>query len=246
MKTILGYQMTTTNGETGKVKDLLLDEATWQVRYAEVEFGPLFSKRRMLVPREKLGKPDADYLTIPAMMSTDELADCPPLEENLPVSRVYEHKLNEHLQLINYWDQYYTTPTAIPGITHSIQIKAKPSPGDVVDPSEINTSLRSLRELQDYHVKTLDGELGHLEDLLMDDGNWSIPFLVVDTHNWIPWSRKVLLRIAWVDSFSYTEREVHVLLTTDMVKASPTYDSSMPVNEVYEKHYYDMKGRKVK
>ncbi|MFZ3177602.1 MAG: PRC-barrel domain-containing protein, partial [Methylovirgula sp.] len=43
-----------------------------------------------------------------------------------------------------------------------------------------------------YHIHASDGEIGHVEDFLVADADWSIRYLVVDTKNW--WlGKKVLI-----------------------------------------------------
>lgn len=42
-----------------------------------------------------------------------------------------------------------------------------------------------------YHLHATDGEIGHVEDFMVDDENWAIRFLVVATRNWLP-GKKVI------------------------------------------------------
>jgi len=54
-------------------------------------------------------------------------------------------------------------------------------------------------------MQASDGEIGHLKDFLVEDADWSIRYLVVDTKNCGP-GRKVLIssrsarEIDWTDS----------------------------------------------
>lgn len=47
-----------------------------------------------------------------------------------------------------------------------------------------DTHLRSALEVSGYVIRALDGDLGHVEDVLFDDVNWATRYLVVDTSNW--------------------------------------------------------------
>ena len=49
--------------------------------------------------------------------------------------------------------------------------------------------LRSIEAVTGYHIHASDGEIGHVEDFLVEDADWSIQFLVVDTRNWGPGRR---------------------------------------------------------
>jgi hypothetical protein len=93
-----------------------------------------------------------------------------------------------------------------------------------------------------YHVQAKDGMTGHVEDLIADDESWSIRYLVVDTHNWLP-GRKVLVDPSWADQVEWAERKVYVDMTREMVNNSPEFDPSAPVNREYEVRLYDFYGR---
>jgi hypothetical protein len=44
--------------------------------------------------------------------------------------------------------------------------------------------LHSVAAFKGYYVHTLDGDIGHVENLLADDTNWEIRYLVIATRNW--------------------------------------------------------------
>src|SRR3546814_3076820 len=70
-----------------------------------------------------------------------------------------------------------------------------PTAADVEIPRG-DPNLRSAVEVEGYHVAASDGEIGHIDDFLVDDTDWSLRFLVIDTRNWLP-GRKVLVAPAW-------------------------------------------------
>jgi hypothetical protein len=50
----------------------------------------------------------------------------------------------------------------------------------------------------------LDGEIGHIEDFVVDDETWIIRYLVVDTKNWWP-GKRVLIATDWIDRISWEQ-----------------------------------------
>jgi hypothetical protein len=104
--------------------------------------------------------------------------------------------------------------------------------------------LRSAKEVTGYHIEALDGEVGHVEEFIMDDELWTLRYMVVDTQNWLP-GRKVLVSPTWVKSLDWAEQKVTVELTCDAVKDSPKYDPRLPINRDYEERLYDFYGRPV-
>ncbi|MGQ9572218.1 MAG: PRC-barrel domain-containing protein [Dehalococcoidia bacterium] len=98
--------------------------------------------------------------------------------------------------------------------------------------------LRSVKEVTGYHIQATDGEIGHVEDFILDDEDWVIRYMVVDTRNWLP-GKKVLVAPGWVENIDWSESKVAVGLSREEIKDSPEYDPSAPVNREYEVRLYD-------
>ena len=45
---------------------------------------------------------------------------------------------------------------------------------------------RSIAVVTGYHIHASDGQIGHVENFLIDDATWGIRYLVIDTRNWWP------------------------------------------------------------
>ncbi len=106
---------------------------------------------------------------------------------------------------------------------------------------EQHDHLRSMREVLGYHIAATDGDIGHLEDLIVDVEQWTLPRIVVDTRNVLP-GKKVLLQPTDIDRISWGERSVFVGLTTEQVRGSPTFEASAPVNEAIQTVRTDFRG----
>jgi hypothetical protein len=52
--------------------------------------------------------------------------------------------------------------------------------------------LRSANNVAGYYIEATDGEIGHVEDFIIDDETWEIRYMVVDIRNWLP-GKKVLI-----------------------------------------------------
>jgi hypothetical protein len=93
-----------------------------------------------------------------------------------------------------------------------------------------------------YSIKASDGDIGELDDLIIDDTNLNINYLVVDTGNWFP-GKKVIISPKWIKEIEWDTSEVVVNATVDQVKNSPEYDVSKYVDEVYENTLTNYYGR---
>jgi len=101
--------------------------------------------------------------------------------------------------------------------------------------------LRSVQEVTGYHIHAKDGEIGHVEDFLVKDTDWSIHFLVVETSNW--WfGMKVLTAPRLARKIDWEDRLVSLDVDRQKVKGSPLYNASKTVDWAYENHYHNYYG----
>ena len=97
--------------------------------------------------------------------------------------------------------------------------------------------LRSSEEVTGYNIGALDGEIGHVDDFIVDDETWAIRYLVVSTKNWWP-GKKVLVSPAWIDNVSWDAREVAIGMTREAIKAAPEYSDAALLTREYETGLY--------
>jgi len=101
--------------------------------------------------------------------------------------------------------------------------------------------LRSAETVTGYKIKARDGDIGDIEDFIIDDISWELIFLVVDTGHWFP-GKKVLLSPKWIKEIKWEISNIVVNLTEHQIKNSPEYYPHQLINEVDEKIFYDYYG----
>lgn len=233
LKKLLSYTVEETNGNKGKVKDFLFDEEDKRVRYLEIDMGNIFSGEKVLVSESLLKSPNWESKHFPIELTMEQLEKCPKLDEHLPVSREYEKILNDYYGTPGYWDYAYIPPKA----QHFWDDKA-------VIEKKIHTHLRSFEEVMNYRIHAENGIIGHCRDLLVEDVNWNIKYLIASIQkNSLTENYKVMLSLDWIDKIDYAEKEIHMNVTEESIKNSPEFNPSELVNEVYEKKLYDYYGR---
>ncbi len=77
-----------------------------------------------------------------------------------------------------------------------------------------------------------DGTIGHVDDFFIDDRNWAIELLGVDTGNWLP-GRKVVISPGWLSSIDWARRRIRVDLSRQQIEHSPEYDPALVPDETY-------------
>ena len=77
--------------------------------------------------------------------------------------------------------------------------------------------------------------------MLVDDADWSIHYLVVDTKNWWP-AKKVLISPASVHDINWSDRLVNLDADREKIKSSPEYDELATIDRNYEMRFRDHYG----
>lgn len=93
--------------------------------------------------------------------------------------------------------------------------------------------LRCLKEINEYFTVAKDGDLGKVADFYFDDHYWVVRYLVVDTSRWLP-GRKVLLSPVAIDEANWLTRNLHLDLTREQIKESPSINEDKPVSRQIE------------
>ncbi len=236
------YTIQTLDYTKGKVKDILFDEERWIVRYIETDLTNNSSEKRKLIPKMFFKNPNWDEQEFPVELTKSDVESCPDMGSNLPISRKYEQELYKHFKEEEYWMQSYVSPMGIPAITHPIP----PSrvSGKVIDEKKLKTHLRSFQEIIGYSIHALDGKLGQIDDIIVDDIDWRIIYAVVDTSTWMPLSKKVLVGVDRMSTISYADKEIKINVDSAVIKSAPEFDQSEPIDDEYEVMLYEYYNKK--
>jgi sporulation protein YlmC with PRC-barrel domain len=244
--TINGYGISEKDGELGSVKDLLFDDAKWFVRWLVVDTGNWLPGRKVLLPPSALGTPDVDTRQFPVKLTKQQVKDSPDIDTDLPVSRQNEAHLYDHYDWEPYWDGNFAPASLIMAVPTDVTMNLRYSdPRDQHEGPHLfagNPHLRSVSAVTGYGIHATDGEIGAVEDLLVDDKDWSVRYLIVDTGNWWPGER-VLIAPPSVRKIDWVQKLIYLNVDRETVRKSPPYDPAMTVDGAYqEKHmaYYSM------
>jgi hypothetical protein len=107
--------------------------------------------------------------------------------------------------------------------------------------TEGDPHLRSIATVKGYDVHATDGDIGHVENLLLDDGSWLIHYLIIDTKNW--WfGQHVLVSPYAVREISWSNEEVRLDITRARVKSSPPWDPMAAIDRAYQRELHGYYG----
>lgn len=236
---LTGYVLEAEDGEIGRCKDFLFDDEKWVIRYMVADTRKWLPGRKVLISPISLGEPRWSERRLPVRLTKGQVRESPPLDEHAPVSRQYEMGWHNYYGWSYYWAGHdLWGPAATPA-----ELYRKPRPQEATkEKVSHHDFLRSFDEISGYRIHATDGEIGHVEDLVVDDTSWLVRYVVIDTRNWLP-GRKVLVSPAWVSDVEWPQRRVTFDLTREAIKDSPPFDPAIPVNRRYEERLYDYYGR---
>lgn len=244
IKELRRYDIAARDGSLGDVHDIFFDDHSWKVRYLVIDTGNWLPGRRVLVSPEAVTGIEADGGKVDLALTKDEIKDSPGIEADAPVSRQNEIALANHFRWPRYWEEYPSgiglTPM-IPHLQHETAAAAAAPPADDAIPQG-DPNLRSAAEVSGYHVAAKDGEIGHIDDLLIDDTDWTLRFLVADTRNWLP-GRKVLVAPAWTRGIDWSQEKLLVDAERETIKAAPEYEAGMQIDAALERRIFQHYGR---
>lgn len=241
LKSMRGYTLLARDGEIGKVHGFLFDDHDWTVRYLVADTGTWLPGRRVLLWPGVLGRPDWSEQALPVELTREQVKASPPVRADEPVSRQKESDLHTYYGWPPYWRQRPPLSGPASG-TSDAALAAAEAEMNALEEKTPDPHLRSSREVIGYHIEARDGEIGHVEDLIVNVEDWLIRYLVVDTRNWLP-GRKVLVSPTWAEEISWRERKVRVDLSRETIENSPEFNPAEPVNRSYEVRLYDYYGR---
>ena len=108
-------------------------------------------------------------------------------------------------------------------------------------PTRGNPHLRSCKTVTSSHIRAPDGDVGHVCGFLIDEQNWAIRYLIVDTRNW--WlGHHVLIAPEWIEEVSWDNHTVTVKLTRDAVRNAPPYRAKTQFDRDAEMKLHDHYG----
>jgi len=84
--------------------------------------------------------------------------------------------------------------------------------------------LHKSSKVTGFHLRALDGVIGHVDDLLFDE-SWAVKCLVVDTSNWLG-GRSVLISTSMVSRVDAPAKRIDVRLTKDAIEHGPSIDTA--------------------
>lgn len=250
LKDFQGYTVEATDGEIGKVRDVYFDDETRHVRYVVASIGDWLDRHDVLISPWAFKEPTSH--SFPVGLTRDQVRNSPAVDTAQPLSRQQEIELHDYFGWPSYWGyvgvsntldpaSFYPSASELRRIREKVGDLTRQRERDIQDHG-YDPHLRSTREVAGYRVRALDGQVGHVEDFILDTDSWTIRYCVVDTRDWLP-GRRVLIAASWLSHIDWAQKLIHVDLRREDIEHAPEFDPEQPVNRRYEERLYDYYGR---
>lgn len=236
-----------TDGEIGHVDDFFFDDEKWTIRYMVVATGGWLG-RRVLISPMSFSNTDWSAKAIDLSLTKERIRNSPDADLNGPISRAYERGYYGYYGYPPYWGGMgYWGPAEYPGAlasTGAVRTDREVTSARAVASAAVDDRpdphVRSCKGVVGHHIHATDGEIGHVDDFIIDDASWAIRYLRIDTSNWIG-GKAVLVPQRALRSVSWADARIDVALTKDQVWNSPEYDPGLLSRDDYtrelETHY---------
>ena len=239
VKHLKAFDIQATDGSIGSIEDLYFDDERWTIRYVVADTGKWLPGRRVLISPYSVNHLEWGNQRMALSISREQVKGSPDIHTDKPVSRQHEADYLSYYGYPYYWGHAalwgaFPQPMLPPrGEIAVANAEARAAEGT----AEGDSHLRSIAEVTGYLVRATDGELGHIDDFLIDDVSWAVRYVVVDTSNW--WFGKhVLARPSWIDRIDWPSRTADVKVSRQVLRNAPVYDRAEHVSRQWEAAYH--------
>jgi hypothetical protein len=84
--------------------------------------------------------------------------------------------------------------------------------------------LHMISKLRGFHIVAADGEIGHVDDFLIDESGRTC-HMVVATHNWIG-GKSVLIPPEAIEKIDSPQKQIRVRLRRDEIERCPSVETA--------------------
>jgi len=238
MKDLKGFFIGARDGDIGEANDFIFDDKNWTVRYLVADTNRWLPGRKVLISPIVVDQADWEGKRLPVLLTQEQVKNSPDISMNEELSAQDEIKYYNYYGLPYYWagdDIWGQAMLPQDLIAEGIDRK-------IALTNEVNRShLRSMKNVTGNSIQATDGEIGHVEDFIIDDETWTIRYLIIDTRNWLP-GKKVLVAPPWIASVDWKNSNVYVNLSRQTIKSGPDF-SPDKLDREYETQLYHHYGQ---
>ena len=170
MKDLKGFSIGARDGDIGEANDFIFDDKKWTVRYLVADTNRWLPGRKVLISPIVVDQADWEGKRLPVLLTQEQVKNSPDINLNEELSA------QDEVRYYNYYGfPYYWAGDEIWGpVTLPRDLIAEGMDRKIALTEEVNQShLRSMKDVTEYSIQATDGEIGQVDDFIVDDDAWN-------------------------------------------------------------------------
>lgn len=219
IKHLMNMPIQAIDGECGKVDDFLMSAKDHDVRHLIADIGQWPADEKVMLAKvnfQQMGN-RSDIPSFPVRMLTSQVMKSADYD---PSSRVLAAATDSYAER-----SYLTTPYEHGSAS---RFMGDDEPAEVHGRSLLSVpethSLLSMSEVMGLPVEVMDGQFGCVSDFLVDDSNWRLQYMIIDSNRWLPGGIKYGIHIKRLDKIEPDGRGAVVKMKREQIEELSEYD----------------------
>jgi hypothetical protein len=203
--------------------------------------------REALLLTSYLGRLNRRTHTLSAEVSLELVAGTPPFDRSQPLTRREEQELHDLYGWPVYWWEEEEEIIPIGGLWDEEGAAERAAEKERENPDEEEFESPQLLFAGDllgiYGIQAEGEEVGRLQDLVLEDETWAIPYVVIGR---AAGADRALLSTDYIETTDLAARRLHIAVPADAFASGPVFRSEDPltpelIRSLHE--YYDRYSR---
>lgn len=222
------------DGRLGALRDAYFDDSLWKVRFFIVATRRFLGRNVLIVP-DAVTRVDHVASRLELALTREQVEGSPPVEAARPVSR----QKAEEYEAYYGWPYFRSAPAARG--RRLVRVDAEGRLPIAEEDQDWDPHLRGFAGIVGYRIHARDHHVGHLEDMLVDDREWAVRYLVVNPRSWWP-GKKVLIPPGATETFDWQHRAVMMDLPGERIRQAPPWTPGTPLERHDERRIHTHYG----
>lgn len=231
-------------GSVATVVCIYFDDQNWKVRHFVVRMDGRPPRREILVAPHLVRRLSEQSSSLTIGLTWRQLESAPSADSELPVSHHHELGMSDQadhpslpprtaLDIARPWDFIcFGWP---PHRVHGLLFDPTIDPSRLIPPLlpralAAQPHLRSSQAVKGYRLRARNGDIGHLEDFILEEPDWKVRYLEIGTRNWLP-GKLVLMPPTWIRDMNRALHQVRVDLDRETIRTAPPYDCCQAITQ---------------
>jgi sporulation protein YlmC with PRC-barrel domain len=224
-KDIFECKIFSDGGECGRVRDILFDDSTWIVRYVVLRTDFADSHVDLLLPHDTTYGIDPAARTMKYKGLCEDIKYLRPLDLDPPISRQQQltrKAIRLFAPFYNFGQSWGAVSMSTISEWYLRNSSSTVSQGRDHQEAKYDPHLRSARKIIGYRVQALNGIIGRVTDIVINDTNHAIHSVIVEVRRWWKLAR-LILPVHYIRGISWATSRLAVGLDRKAVRVLKPY-----------------------